>query len=135
MDILGKQLFRIHSSAEEPNVIILKSILKPNVKANDFIGFATYAMDSQKPKIIKKRNNKAIIYGKRAEYYVGRTKYINWLSQHFELETTMPAAEMEKLPKLFRYENGPRFNFSAVFSENHSGLNPTQVIHCAKTDL
>ena len=105
MDILEKQLFPIHI---KPPIVgsILQSVLKPNVKANDFIGFATYAMDSHKTKIIKNRNNKAIIYGKRAEYYVGRTKYINWLSQHFELETTMPAAEMEKLPKLFRYENG-----------------------------
>lgn len=104
-------------------------ILKPYLKANDFIGFASYAMDSNKPKTIEKRKNKAIIYGKRAEYFVGKTKFVNWLSQHFELETTMDNFEFEKLPKLFRYEIDRRFNFSTVFSENYSGLNPTQVIY------
>ena len=34
------------------------SILKPCIKANDFIGFATYAMDSHKPKTIKKKKHR-----------------------------------------------------------------------------
>ena len=37
-------------------------------------------MDANESNVIEKLNNKAIIYGKKAEYYKGRARYLNWLS-------------------------------------------------------
>ena len=39
----------------------------------------------------------------------------------------MSASELKKLPKIFKSEIESSFDVSTIFSENHSGLSPTQV--------
>ena len=53
-------------------------------KANDFIGFASYAFDSSNEiRTIEKNENTAVIYGKKAVYFEGHGKFLQWIRHSF----------------------------------------------------
>ena len=54
-------------------------------KANDFIGFASYAFDSSNEiRTIEKNENTAVIYGKKAVYFEGHGKFLQWIRHSLE---------------------------------------------------
>ena len=54
-------------------------------KVNDFIGFASYAFDSSNEiRTIEKTENTAVIYGKKAVYFEGHGKFLQWIRKRFK---------------------------------------------------
>ena len=74
----------------------------PN-QPNEFLGFAAQSEltpNDLENRIIQKKQNIAVLYGKKKSYFEGKENFINWLGNFFEIHTTITDGAIDEGARL-----------------------------------
>ena len=77
----------------------------PN-QSNEFLGFAAQNSRSEltsidlETRIVEKKRNIAVLYGKKKSYFEGKESFINWLGNFFEIHTTITDGAIDEGARL-----------------------------------
>ena len=83
---------------------------------NDFLGFAAQNLKSEltsndlETQMVQKKRNIAVLYGKKKNYFEGKENFISWLSNFFEIHTTITDGAIDTDGGRFYITNHPELD-------------------------